>query len=114
MTFICEPFPTAPPAVRAALHTLDQARNGTKEEKAAIGPISELPKPWVPATCGSQLRRVFYLWLEDVAAWINQQYTWQRDRQIPACWPLHPHIANELAPLAVQRREAEAAGDTRP
>ena len=33
---------------------------------------------------------------------------------IPACWPAHPHIARELAVLAVLRWNAEQAEDPAP
>jgi hypothetical protein len=38
---------------------------------------------------------------------LNQQYTWDTDAMIPQCWSHHPHVINDLAVLADQRRAAE-------
>ena len=53
------------------------------------------------------LRRRLYAWLDEVAHWLNDQYSWQPKTMIPPCWPRHPHIAHELAVLAIQRHSAE-------
>ncbi|UPK75313.1 hypothetical protein MU582_01355 [Nocardioidaceae bacterium SCSIO 66511] len=38
--------------------------------------------------------------------WLNHEYTWDAADTIPTCWPKHPHIINEIAVVADQRRRA--------
>lgn len=103
-------FPKAPALVRHALNTLAIVRGGDADAIAELGDIDELPRPWDPATCPSELRQQLWLWCDDVASWLNQEYSWRPTSLIPACWPQHPHIANELPVLACLRDAADSAG----
>jgi len=106
MATITGGFPPPGPLVRHAYSELDLARAGTKEQKAALGKLSVLPRPWDPPSCPPALRTQIWAWLDQVADWINHEYVWQPDRFIPSCWPAHPHIAHELALIADLRRTA--------
>lgn len=67
----------------------------------------DLPRPWDPATCTDpELRAELWDWLDRFVSWVNQQCLWDPGDLIPPCWPHHPHLAHELAVLAVQRRQA--------
>lgn len=102
------PFPTPGARVALAYKELNTAIDGTKEQKSALGPISELPRPWDPETCHEpDLRDEVWTWLEDVVTWLNHQYAWDVGPLIPSCWPLHPHIVHEVAVVADQRRRAK-------
>ena len=90
------------------------ARHGSKEQKAKLGPIARLPRPWALHTCPPSLLSTLLLWLDDVAGWINHDYSWRVARPIPACWPAHPHIVHELAVLAWLRVVADEALDVGP
>ena len=95
------PFPTPGPRIALAYKELNIAINGTDEEKKALGPIFNLPKPWDPETCQDpELRNEVWSWLEDVVTWINHEYAWDVAPLIPSCWPLHPHIVHEVAVVA--------------
>lgn len=99
------PFPTPGPRIALAYKELNIAINGTDEEKKALGPIFNLPKPWDPETCQDpELRNEVWAWLEEVVTWINHEYAWDVAPLIPSCWPLHPHIVHEVAVVADQRR----------
>ena len=65
-----------------------------------------LPRPWDPPTCPPTLLGELWVWLDEVVAWLNREYSWQPETMIPACWPAHPHIAHELAVLACLRYDA--------
>jgi len=106
--------PPAPPLVRIAGRKLMIARAGTKEERESLGPLELLPRPWLPHTCHPSLLRVLLRWLDEVAGWLNHDYTWKLARPIPDCWPEHPHILHELAALAWLRLIAEQALDPGP
>lgn len=104
--------PRPPKAVLGALTDLrdlatpvpGESRDDARNREAAL---ADLPRPWLPGGCDPALRARLYRWLDDVADWLNDQYSWQPKTMIPACWPRHPHIAHELAVLAMQRHEAE-------
>jgi len=101
------PFPMPGKLVALAYHELDVAAEGTDEQKAALGPASDLPRPWDPGTCiHTRLRHEIWSWLEAVAAWLNHEYVFDPIDAVPPCWPLHPHLVHELAVLADQRRRA--------
>ena len=105
-------FPPAPPPVRAAMTMLQKTAQPIDGEDAAatarrLEGLAELPRPWIPASCEPALRRRLYAWLDEVARWLNDQYSWQPKTMIPPCWHRHPHIAHELAVLAMQRHSAE-------
>jgi hypothetical protein len=107
--WIAEPFPTPPADVLRALHLLAVVRRGDPHEMAQAGNLHNLPRPWEPATCPDELREAVWDWCDAVAAWINHDSTWRPTQLIPSCWPRHPHIARELAVIAVQRWHAEQA-----
>jgi hypothetical protein len=99
--------PPPPKMIRAAAQLLQIARAGTAAQKAQLGPLEKLARPWLPHTCHPQLLATLLLWLDNVAAWVNHDYTWKPTRPIPDCWPEHPHIVHELAVLAWLRLIAE-------
>jgi hypothetical protein len=107
---ILAPFPDPGPTVQHAYKELSLATNGTPDQKKALGPPALLPRPWDPTTCrGLRLRADLWQWLDQVATWLNQEYSWDTDTLIPACWPLHPHLVHEIAVVADQRRRAGLA-----
>jgi len=102
-------FPEPPRLVSAAFAELQLARSDDpkdKAAKAALQPLSALSRPWDPPSCPPALRQELWPWLDQVAGWINHEYSWQADRVIPACWPAHPHIVHELAVVASLRASA--------
>ena len=101
-------FPEPPHTIRHAIIVLHVVRTGDKDAIADLGDVRDLPRPWDPASCPPDLREQLWHWLEAVATWINQEYSWRPNSMIPGCWPRHPHIANELAVLACLR---DAAND---
>jgi hypothetical protein len=104
---IASPFPVPPGAVVRALELLQILRRGDPDEMAEAGDLTNLPRPWDPATCPTELREAVWEWCDLVAAWVNRDYVWRPTHIIPACWPHHPHIARELAVLAILRWNAE-------
>lgn len=104
---IAAPFPPPPGAVLRALELLQILRRGDPDEMAAAGDLTNLPRPWDPATCPDELREAMWEWCDLVAAWINHEYVWRPTQMLPACWPQHPHIARELAVLAILHWNAE-------
>lgn len=108
---IVEPFPPPPVLVGHALAQLAIVRGRDAVAISKLGDVGKLPRPWQPAACSDQLRHHLWLWCDDVATWINEQYAWRSAHLIPECWPRHRHIAYELPSLACQRVIAdEAAG----
>ncbi len=104
---LVHPFPTPGARGRLAYHELHLAMNGSDEQKRALGPLSELPRPWDPETCQDpELRHEVWTWLEDVVTWLNHEYAWDVAPLIPSCWPHHPHLVHEVAVIADQRRRA--------
>jgi hypothetical protein len=103
---VTRPFPQPGRLVQAAYRELMIAQYGTDEERAALGRIETLDRPWDPPSCAPAVRQQVWQWLDAVAAWVNHEYAWTVDRLIPPCWPAHPHLAHELAVLADQRRAA--------
>jgi len=105
-------FPAPGIRVQKAYQDLWEAQNGSEERKKKLGHPANLPHPWDPATCLDKgLRWELWLWLDEVAEWINSEYVWEASGggYIPDCWPLHPHIVHELAVVADQRRSAGQA-----
>ena len=88
-------------------HAMDQLQ--TAELIPPIDPagwhqLAEMPRPWDPASLGSEQRLELWAWLDDVAAWINEQHLWNLARPgIPECWPAHPPLVHDLAVLACTR-----------
>jgi len=107
---LVRPFPQPGPQLQLAYRELDLAANGTDEERAALGTIRDLPKPWAPATCTKpQLRAELWNWLDAVVVWLNHELVFDTVDVIPSCWPKHPHLVHELAVLADLRRRADRA-----
>lgn len=103
-------FPRPGQRVHVAYRELHLAVNGTAEQKQAIGPASQLPRPWDPSTCvDPDLRSQLWAWIDEVVLWLNHEHTWDLAGTIPTCWPQHPHLVRELAVLADQRRRAALA-----
>ena len=101
------PFPAPPREVLRSLELLAILRRGDPDEMAKAGDLHNLPRPWEPATCPSDLRECVWLWCDQVAAWINHEFAWRPTQLIPPCWPRHAHIARELPVLAILRWGAE-------
>jgi hypothetical protein len=99
-------FPSPGPLVAHAYSELELAQSGSDEQKRALGKASCLPRPWDPPSCPPALRTQVWVWLDQVADWVNHEYVWAPDRFVPSCWPAHPHIAHELAVIADLRRTA--------
>ena len=96
--------------VHVAYRELHLAVNGTAEQKEALGPPSQLPRPWDPATCTDpELRNQLWAWLDEFVLWLNHEHSWDLASTVPPCWPHHPHLVRELAVLADQRRRAALA-----
>jgi len=103
------PFPTAPVEIRQALHHLAVMKSGDAGAVEALGNIKDAPRPWEPASCNDELRRILWTWCDEVAAWVNHEYAWRPSSLIPSCWAAHPHIARELPALACQRLDADTS-----
>ncbi len=104
------PFPAPGPALTQTFTDLAVAANGSPEQRAKLGDLETLPRPWDPASLTRPLlRRELWTWLEAVVAWLNTQYAWETTETIPPCWPAHPHLVHEIAVLADQRRLAGLA-----
>lgn len=107
---LLDPFPAPSQRLDFAYFQLHLALNGSPAERKAVGDPARLPRPWLPDTCTDpQLRRDLWAWLDAVTIWLNQEYTWDPDDLIPACWPAHPHLVREIAAVADQYRRARAA-----
>ena len=107
------PWPTAP--IRQAIDALQPTGlDDPGQGEATVMPARDRPRPWNPSTCHGSLRRALWQWLDEVIAWINGEHVRQPDRIIPACWPLHPDIVHEIAPLAMLRWQAEISPDPMP
>jgi len=99
-------FPEPTRLLAAAFAQLQIARDGDEQARKALGPLTELPRPWDPPSCPPILRTQLWGWLDRVVGWLNHEYTWQADKVIPSCWPAHPHIGHEVAALACLRLTA--------
>ena len=102
-------FPAPSPIVVGALDELRLATVSPPESLSELRTLATLPRPWDPPTCPTELRRLIYAWLDEVAAWINEEHTWRVERVIPICWVDHPHIVHEIATVACLRWETEHA-----
>lgn len=104
---LVRPFPLPGRLVALAYRELDLAAAGTEEQRAALGDISKLPRPWDVASCTTAMLRVeLWSWLDAVVTWFNHEYVFDPVDIIPACWPKHAHLVHEIAVLADQRRRA--------
>lgn len=102
-------FPPPSPVVVSCLDELRLAAVAPPESDCDLRRLLALPRPWDPPTCPGELRRLVYVWLDDVVAWVNEEHTWRTDHVIPICWVEHPHIVHELATVACLRWEAGCA-----
>ena len=107
---IAEPFPQPPNVVRRAMDLLQPRSRGGRESETGQH-AADLPRPWDPAGCPPPLRKAVWTWCEQVAVWLNHEYCWRPEGMIPACWTAHPHIAQELAALAIGRWAAGQASN---
>lgn len=107
---IIDAFPAPPPLVGAQLDRLRALRQRNPAALTALDP-AELARPWEPASCVEELREQMWWWCDEVAAWINHDYSWRPAQLIPACWPAHPHLAHDLPVVACLRVEADAGID---
>ena len=104
---LVRPFPMPGRHLAQAYRELDQAANGTVEQRVALGDLSRLPRPWEPASCTDlALRAELWAWLDSVVIWLNHEYVFDPVDTIPACWPKHSHLVHEIAVLADRRRRA--------
>jgi hypothetical protein len=106
---LAAPFPAPQGPIASALDELRLVAGVLDETEHESRRVALLDRPWDPPSCPPELRRNVYLWLDDVAGWINEEHTWRTDRVIPNCWDLHPHIVHELATVACLRWEAAFA-----
>jgi len=112
---ITTPFPTPPGGIRRALELLNIRRRDDAEEMAeSDADLTDLPRPWEPASCDDDLRESVWEWCDAVATWINHEYAWRPTQMIPPCWLRHRHIARELPVLAILRWIAEESFDPGP
>lgn len=96
-------FPSPGQLVRAAMEALLFAAKAPADGASDLR-IEALPRPWDPATCPGDLRAELWVWLDEVASWINTQTLWNLAHPgIPECWPAHPHLVHELAVVACSR-----------
>jgi hypothetical protein len=109
LLMVC-PFPKPGPRMQLAYRELDLAANGNDDQRRALHPVNELPRPWSPASCKTpSLRLELWGWLDAVVVWINSELVFDPVDVIPSCWPQHRHLVHELAVLADLRRRAEAS-----
>ena len=106
---MAQPFPAPDRELADAIDWLRRAAASPPETDSELRRVASLPRPWDPPSCPADLRRLIYLWLDKVVAWINEEYTWRVERTIPMCWVEHPHIVHELATLACLRWETTFA-----
>lgn len=106
---MASPFPKPPGVIAGVLDEFRIAAAATDETEHESRRVALLPRPWDPSSCPPEIRRNVYVWLDEVAGWINEEHTWRTDRVIPICWDLHPHIVLELATVACLRWESTFA-----
>ncbi len=101
------PFPTPGRELRNAYRNLTLAKGGDPHDLKALTDLDRLPRPWDPGSITrAGPRAELWAWLEEVVTWVNTEYVWQATTMIPPCWPLHPHLAHEIAVLADRRHHA--------
>ena len=96
-------FPAPPALVRNQLELLQRADAGDSQALQQINPVWEAERPWDPPTCRPSTRAQLWVWLDEVAGWLNHEYGRQIDHQILSCWPRHPNTVRELALIACLR-----------
>lgn len=109
-TPVVRSFPEPGVLIRSAYRDLNLAIADPDTARETLGPISDLPKPWLPASCTDMsLRSEVWQWLEKAVAWLNHEYVWRPEDLIVGCWPAHPHLVHEIAVLVDQRYRADTA-----
>lgn len=104
------PFPTPGPMIANAYRELDLAQHGDDKNRASLGNLDLLPRPWIPGSITNpRMRQELWEWLEAVTDWVNTEHVWDSTGMIPACWPMHPHLVHEIAVLADLRHKAGRA-----
>jgi hypothetical protein len=106
---IAMPFPEPPAVIATLLDELRLTAAAKDETEHESRRVAMLHRPWDPPNCPPEIRRNVYVWLDEVASWINEEHTWRTDCVIPVCWDLHPHIVHELAAVACLRWESNFA-----
>jgi hypothetical protein len=105
-----QPFPEPGHAICTTMEQLQLAAATPPTSEAELLALAQLPRPWDPATCSGPVRAELWVWLDLVAAWVNEQQLWNVTRPgIPECWPAHPHLVHDLAVLACGRYYASFA-----
>jgi len=99
-------FPQPSARIETALDELQLATDKPPETAEELRQVASLARPWDPPSCPPDLRHQLWCWLDTVAGWINEEYTWRTEPSIPICWPQHPHIVHELAVIACLRHTA--------
>lgn len=102
------PWPPLPDVVAEQLAALAKEDQEEEDANPDTGEIttSLLVRPWDLAALTGDLEPAVWGWLDNVVMWLNYAYAWQDEQTIPACWPLHPGLANDLAALAFGRIDA--------
>ena len=100
---LARPFPLPDREVAFHLGELQRLAAVDAPTELELKRLAALPRPWDPPSCPPELRRLIYLWLDEVVAWINEDHSWRVDHVVPACWSEHPHIVHELASVACMR-----------
>ncbi|MDT0446818.1 hypothetical protein [Streptomyces johnsoniae] len=91
------PWPPLPDAVHELL------------EQPPEEPFPDTPRPWDLCSLPPTIEDTVWLWLDQVAQWLNWTYGWTDEQVIPACWHQHEGIAYELAALAFTRIDVYTA-----
>lgn len=104
---LVQPFPKPGPSITLAYYELRLYESGTPAQRAVVGRVDRLQRPWDPASCTDRfLRRQLWTWLDAVVAWLNHEYTWDVGTAVVPCWPAHPDLVHEVALLADRRYRA--------
>ena len=106
---LARPFPQPGTEVRFYLDDLHRFAGISSPSERELKLVETMPRPWDPASCEPDFRRLLYKWLDEVVAWINEDHSWRVDRVVPGCWVEHPHIVHELATVACVRWSAQFA-----
>ncbi|MDT0342717.1 hypothetical protein [Streptomyces litchfieldiae] len=97
------PWPPLPEVVRTLMEELQG------EQFALDGPRESPPRPWDLCSLAGAIEDAVWLWLDEVAQWLNRTYGWTDEQVIPACWHQHEAIAHDLAALAFSRIDVYSA-----
>jgi hypothetical protein len=103
---LAAPFPRPSGVIEAALDTIRLVTAKPPKTVDELRRVAQLPRPWDLPGCPPALRLHVWEWLDQVAEWINEEFTWRIDKGVPHCWPQHPHIVHELAVVACLRYNA--------